>query len=472
MEKTVNWNIIFLIYAELTDSTIADPTEVVSNDVPVSIQINQLNELLLKTQLSDSISVFMISNQVEIKNQIIVGDKTKLFHLVEDIATGPNRPELMKEFTFINFAQKYQHISQAFQLIESFSQADRTLLITWDHGSAFGIFKKKLTDPKTHRNWEAYFNKNFVTLDHQEPITIVRNTTIKYNPSFYDAADKLEGSVQSDDLEFNTILSTDHLADAISEGLKKKCVDALLMYNCDMQNMHTCYSLRKCVDYLIAPEAAIASPAYDFKAIIEFIGLNGGLDVDGSMVAIKAIESLIPFYTSLGQVETLNRYAIFAVSLKNYEKKIIGFMRVFISQMIKSMRADEKLRQDVISERQKCFDFGHKLHYYQVDFINFLYDLSVTLSYPELPNYYQFFQIAYDSIIIAKLVGNDIYPNGNGSWEQVTKTPPKGVSIYFPDGGIDKRDYIARKFIIPDGPFSSSLMSEIGWAEFLNVLKY
>ena len=473
-EYIPKWNIIFLIYAELVDTTTGAPNP--PDDDDVRTQIEKLDSDILNIQLSDNLNLFTIKNSVEIKYNHVISDTTLITQLVFDSNQQKNIQKPLIKSQMQNFGQKGREIQNVFQFIDQTFPADKTLLITWDHGSVFGIFKKVIADEAQQHQKDSIFNKKYETLKtdsviknkltgEEEIFCLVKNK--KFNNEV--RVNNLTHVVENTPETIVDILTNDELANAITYGFKNKYVDVLIMFNCDMQNMHTCYSMRASVKYFVAPESIISAPGYDYVSIINLIGKNKTLDVDGAMVAMHAVNTMKQYFVKAGRAEKFEEHAMFAVCLEGYHDKIIRFMKFFIEKMTVLIDT-ESIKYTVGNTRTKCFTFGNDLHYDLVDFLNFLNKLTRSTNNTEIFDLNEYFQIKYNSIIIAQAVGNAIYPNTGISWEQMTNTPPKGITIYFPITTLNYSDPVVTDFIIPNARYSTSLLTEINWINFITKL--
>lgn len=469
-ETTPKWNIIFLIYAEIVDTTtVSDATTEIDD---VERELRKLENDILSVETSDTFNLFTIKNILEVKENYVVSDTTTVSNLTTD-STGTRSIKSLKTLYIEDFIQKGEEIRNIFQYIDQNYPADKTLLITWDHGSVFGIFKKTLRDKigglsfsgkysiVGHERIEGNYATNEAGL-----LCLVKNKKLTYHPEL---KLKTEVTVTSNKETLVDILTNDELADAITYGFKTKHVDVLIMFNCNMQNMHTCYSFRNTVKYLVAPQDAIATPGYDYASIINLIGQNTDLEVDSATIASYAIDTLQQHFYNDGNLNKLNHYAIFAVCLTDYEQKIIPCMRL-LAEKLMAMCQNEKVMYQIANERSKCYTYGIDFNYDMVDFINFLLKLNIEINDPELKLLTRYFESSYNSIIIAKKVGNNIYTNGGVCWEQAENILPKGVTVYFPTTAPDELDAVVINYMKPDSKFSTSLTQAIGWMEVLKKI--
>jgi hypothetical protein len=465
-ETTSKWNIIFLIYAELGDNTTTTSATEVDD---VKTELLKLEADILSIQPADHFNLFTIKNLLEVEGNYVVKDTTSISRMVSTLG-GLNIFDPLKELSIQDFNQKGDEIRNIFQFIDENYPAGKTLLITWDHGSVFGIFKKVLRDKMEDISFSKMYEvmgpeqtiKNNFTGD-EEKLCMVRNKKFEYHPDFKSKDQKLPADSGETIVD---ILTNDELAHAITYGFKNKFVDVLIMFNCDMQNMQACYAFSSAVKYLVAPQDAIASPGYDYKSIINLIGTNGVLEVDGAMVATCAVKTIKQFFINNGSANKFEQYAIFAVSLHGYEK-VIKFMQLLGDKLI-SLSNDDEIRNQICNERSKCHTYGIDFGYDSVDVGNFLTKLLTTVNDADLVRLTAYFKNLYNSLIIARAVGNNVYSNAGHSWEQRENIPPKGVTIYYPVKPPHKGDIVVENFISPGAKYFASLMAAVNWE---NVLK-
>src|ERR1700744_2348469 len=273
------WNIIFLIYAELADQTTIDNYPGDYDGADVRDDLNKLKKTIRNISLKDNFNVFTIENIVQIKKSpitgapSITGDHTYIKKLVFDDVKKKNRQDTRWILKKKDFAQEGPDIAGVFRHIDQNYPADKNLLVTWDHGSAFGIFKKTLTDPlpaapavplppitgspiatpeetstapqaaislsRLNKNITFPVNSgNFRILSQKDTgnggiITTLRTNlyeTLNSSLSFDEFIPAEDKEARSSDF---ALLSNDSLAAAITNGFSNNCVDVLLMFNCD-----------------------------------------------------------------------------------------------------------------------------------------------------------------------------------------------------------------------------------------------
>jgi len=168
--------------------------------------------------------------------------------------------------------------------------ANRHMIVTWGHGSIFGIFYLE-TLVQVLRNDVSNLlektDKSF-TYNLPDPVLVKRIT----NPeAVYDPSPEFLSQKDAEAVLVNfDMLTNKELADALQATLDNKRVDVLLMYNCLMQNVCTQYDFRNVVDYLVAPETGISHPGYNYIDVLDYLNTPGG--VSGGDVSRKIIGSL------------------------------------------------------------------------------------------------------------------------------------------------------------------------------------
>lgn len=133
------------------------------------------------------------------------------------------RPEVRsgRFYTDLNFLSELEHFDETnpdhvnyfFREWVLKNVAKNYFLITWDHGTSYGMFDE--------------FQRKFLTM---------------------------EG-----------------LAYAINSAFGKRCVDLIMMCNCDVHSMDTLYAFRERALHLVAPTRAFDMSGYNYSAIFDFL---------------------------------------------------------------------------------------------------------------------------------------------------------------------------------------------------------
>ncbi len=223
---------------------------------------------------------------------------------------------------------------------------EEVFFITWDHGSAFGIFRDLAAEvvavPEpfyTHLEEYPYLSLFWRTaLSRDESLKELAQKEAKKGKkllfqighTFYleipgvqkksDFAEKLglgelllyknvDGSYTTKTHQPETsgltgqpfaplqveeareILHNEELADVLAHWLNGRKVGVLLMMNCWMMNLHTMYSLRKTVQCLVAPQGDIGTPGYNYKNILRYLFNPENLFLSPQDLAVRCVTS-------------------------------------------------------------------------------------------------------------------------------------------------------------------------------------
>jgi hypothetical protein len=142
-------------------------------------------------------------------------------------------------------------------------------------------------------------------------------------------------------------------------------------------------------------------------------------------------------------------------------------MKFFVDQIISLMKRSPSIKWDIRIVRRKSYTIGYDFDYFLIDFNNFLADINRSvINNAQLISYKKYLQTATDSIIVSRFIGDDVYYTAGNSWEEVSGTLPKGISIYFPPLIPNPDNLVVKKFVSPESP----LMKTINWWGFLNIL--
>lgn len=472
------WNIIFLIYAKLGDA--ASETTYDPNLLRDTFKyLGDLKKEIKSIALSPNFNIWILENVVYLKNKQKVSDRSFLSILKHDpVNPSVNKFDIVKEYSEKNLVKSADLLKTVFQDIESCFAAEKNMIITWDHGSAFGIFKSTITDEASTP--ASSFDTFFSTISEQKifsegtsvskfTFNIVQNK--KFSKLEPEVAVTLAPDVAVEDGvlgKIEDILTNDELGTAIAGGFKNRKVDVLIMFNCYMQNMHTCYSLIDRVDFLVAPEGIISEPGYNYSIILKSIA--NYRDIDPQKLAAIAVTSMREKFICAGQSEKFEEHAMFAIDLTGY-KTIIEKMRRLVKFLGDQMALNTIFKANLIMSRSPCYELDLPLNYSMIDFINWLTYLTSIIHTESLITLKEDFESAYNKLIIAGDSGNNVYVvTTRKSWERDSNVKPKGVTIYFPTTELLETDPVAENFIFPNAAFRTSLPDAIGWLDFLTKL--
>ncbi len=141
MEK--KWVIVFLIYADFRTNEAFPMSE------EMKIEINSLLGDILTTPINDKkVRIFVIFNRIKFQLQG-VEIKTESKTILYEVGNPQNKTENeIVQCQLIPGTSQLQTVSQLTEIFKKINVGDEeVLLITWDHGSAFGIFRD--TEPRT-----------------------------------------------------------------------------------------------------------------------------------------------------------------------------------------------------------------------------------------------------------------------------------------------------------------------------------
>jgi hypothetical protein len=128
------------------------------------------------------------------------------------------------------------------------------------------------------------------------------------------------------------ILHNEELVLVFDHWLKGREVSVLLMMNCWMMNLHTMYSFRNTVKYLVAPQGDIGTPGYNYKDILQYLFTNKGVFNTAEQLALTCIATSEnrrmrrrSVRLRADKTDMIDRWKIFAVNLQ--KKNIHGSIR-------------------------------------------------------------------------------------------------------------------------------------------------
>ena len=509
----VRWNIILVIYAEINNHTrvvtAGGTDEPQAERFETFTYLKALKREISSFPLSPNYKVFIVENIIKLDSENVVTDNVTTVRVQQSVGGNPKKKRLFRLATqpMANPLQKADTLAYIFKCISDFKGlpateenwvADKNLLITWDHGSGFGIFKsdvRQLTKQKNqnftiHDQFDFIIDNKFQivlpetliendTERQSSAIQVIRNKSYKYNSvdfsnhhsiknlSFIE--DQQEPLSNIDDLI--VILTNHELELAIKKGFGANGVDILLMFNCCMQSLHSNYALKDCVKVMIAPEGQISVPGYDYKAILVKINENPSIDIE--CLSKCVLSSMEAKFHRRGLGDLFQEHALFAIRLKNYHDLIIEPIKSLVEDLTAYVKNNLVNGGRVITSRDDCFEMTSPLYYYIIDIINWLPKLNILTNgaYKNKFVLEQFLANCNDAIC-EKRVGPPemVYRGVNGSFDD--DVSPQGYSIYFPEDKInyDEGDLTRRLFINSDAPHPDLLVKAINWLPFLEEL--
>jgi hypothetical protein len=393
---------------------------------------------------------------------------------------------------------------------------DEIFLITWDHGNGFGVFNQESPDIPTaatpiddemelklYPALKAFWDEATAKTKFKDFLdTKKNNSTISadiragsdlYSLSLEDAATIAPALIKQSSLEtFDLIREGDsflvkkgtvrdgdknasgiklkgpqppealmngELARVIEKWLAKRDdrkVGVLLMLNCCMMNLHTIYSLRNTVKFLVAPQSSIDNPGYNYQDSLRSIYAAYPDSLAPQELADNIVEfSHNPFLFERAKAlntdhpETIDLRAIVNIRLDYADAPSpIDNLITTIGQFIGNLNAllandPEKANVHLLKYvRTLCFNFGSRVAP-MVDLPNFLAALASASGNLNPRIIKQGFSDAIGALqenaqaelkgIKTRFIGpKAYYSDYKPTPGQLTGMSPTGYSIYFP----------------------------------------
>lgn len=403
------WTIIILIYAEIH----------IKNKQSLFCEIGSFFSELLRVPLPENIKLLILLN----KSRLIglePNSKNGSTALYEVSQPPERKQKYLRVLYYQKTADTLQNAEKLGEILESIStdkylnkgvvtKGKRYAVITWGHGSVYGIFKAL---PNTSTSQQvAWSQKSF------------------------------------------EILTNEAISLAFKNGFKQKRVDILLMHNCLMMNVHACRALMDCVDYLVAPQTMIEAPSYNYKAILKGFGQQ---EADAETISLLCVDTLTNERNNEEQSK-IDQWAVFAVKLETY-KEVVETIDQIAATLLQALASNNRLRILIKTARNRCYQFDQDLNYHQIDFIHWFDELINQISVDEkidqvllneLFNFKNKLQKSVTACLTAKYLGQNIY--NKKLQAGIIKLPPSGLSIYFPKQKVNAQANY-KFFIQPGSP--------------------
>ncbi|MEO6632050.1 MAG: clostripain-related cysteine peptidase, partial [Mucilaginibacter sp.] len=424
------WLIIFLIYA---DFTAKEKQEGDIEKLKITIN-NMLGDIITTPIVPDQSRMYVVMNSIKFvfndpKNGI---DDKSAFYTIE--RTADRKQNHITKCEILDNSIYYAPTTDGGQVLQKACQLEAILkktcvkadeevfLITWDHGSSFGMFRAQPHSPdvlsvkkEVERNLLQFpFLKQFWDKARKQHLhgaktgKIVEESLIEPckeskkagdiktdNGVYVASGNSAEPSQSPQSVSVQPIprvaeiLTNRELNDALQGwlGCNRK-VGVLLMVNCWMMNLHTMYALRDSVHCLVAPQGNIDCPGYNIKDILTEITSAKKNGIQPTELAKVCVTTIDNDYSKakaaiLSPIEpdVIERFRIFAVDLS---RRQIGNGSCLGNQ-IKSLDALCKLLVDEIGGsparenlihffkyiRSACFDFSGGVTQ-TIDIVNWL----------------------------------------------------------------------------------------------------
>lgn len=315
-------------------------------------------------QLSDSVTNLFEVGAGEGKNSIlrsIVLDKGSI-----PMNGAPNQP--------FHHVDKLSRILQDYISVEA---DEEVFVITWDHGSSFGIFRSESKAIKA-----THFKSIEEELRSYPNLKSFWEATA--DPGSNEAA-VISGQLLQEEA-VTEIMSNDELSDIFQEWLKGKKVGVLLMMNCWMMNLHSIYSYKDTVKCFVAPQGGIDFPGYYMKGILEELYLSDPVPSELAKVCVEQSDSPAAIQRirdlRIDPEEGVLTWKIFAIDLEATDKgkRVTDLLFEILRDIIGSMhneldnlesQASPGYRYLLLYSRAICFPFsGRKT--FMIDIPNWL----------------------------------------------------------------------------------------------------
>ena len=274
-----------------------------------------------------------------------------------------------------------------------------------------------------------------------------------------------------------------------SKDRKYKKLSVLLMLNCSMMNLHTLYSLRNVIKFLVAPQSLIDNPGYNYRDILNSIYNSPALP----MTPERLSENIVCFShntffkdsaatLNIAHPDTIDLRTIVNIRL-DYPghpspiDRLIKMLKQIVTQLNilagPKKDPDNSVRHLLKYVRQFCFNFtDEKIP--MIDLPNFLSAL-VTVSSGLNPEIIQgdlktaikdLQNNAQEELpgIKTRFIGqNAYYVEYKPPIEILTGRPPTGYSIYFPVDvpNMQFTDIVKNDQLLKDFPEWRSLIDTI-----------
>lgn len=417
--------------------------------------------------------------------------EAKLFQIVPAIEKDKFHSSELKNYGQINIGSTI-NLTAIFSEIHEQFPSERIMLYTWDHGSGFGVWE---ADPisvnaikfNTLNELESFIlntesdeqparfkvinndivnmeNEAFRKKDQQKEGRDLFPEDFK-NISFFGKVDRY---IELAEVKEETdILTNEELAESIKQGFKGQKVDILIMVNCFMQMTETGFSLKDCVNYLVACETAFWAYGFDYASIFNRIITRP--DSNSEDITKLFIETVENTYRRINKLQYLDDVVVSACDLSYAES-----LADAVNDMVKIINSDtatyypliKKARKDSTEISSLIFKKGEIPLPYPLFIIDLLYFVSLLADKNHKMKRLLkklFDEVVNNKYIIARRVGSD-FEMADINIEKVN-----GFSIYFPQNKKDiDRDYY-RYFYKHNARFEIAFSRKTLWSQFIPV---
>ena len=402
--QSSKWLVIFLIYADFTTN------EQLAMIDRMKIMVNSMLSDLITTPIDNNlIRIFVAMNSIKyvLSDSVNQTDDITAFFTIKNRKTGVqnyiSNCELIDNsghYKEVNGAQVLQKAEQLAAVLKKTAvQPDEQIfLITWDHGSAFGIFRQEdqILNPNVVRTeidenlsqypfiklfWDKMREKDkngilknkpaenaYTTIQLGHDLLKIKNSPENQDklkhflkkkcPFVYDekagrirfpdtgsavqqqTAGDQAAAILSNEIPVEpkaaVILTNSDLNACLENWLGNRKVDVLMMSNCWMMNLHTMYALRNTVKCLVAPQGSIDLPGYNLKDILLIICGYSPTGLKAEDLAINCVETIDNTYSQAK-----------AVMLDRDEPGILNLFKIFAVDLSKTTNGKSTLETHI-----------------------------------------------------------------------------------------------------------------------------
>ncbi|MET0465216.1 MAG: hypothetical protein ABW007_18790 [Chitinophagaceae bacterium] len=325
LQPRYEWAFIFVIYAnhDAEDEAVPNPSPGGGQVNATARWVGHLYNDLNKLKIDQKHKILILHNRI-----INEMDITYL----QELSTPAGRIRPIDEIREQYLLQKPKELGNRLKQLLRGVQAKKHCVVFCDHGSIFGINKVHLPDG------------SFLPTPAKNPLF--------RNYSFYDDKDSVAKLVleNKEKMERSSVsfevLTNEELVAALKAGIGKK-VDLLMMYNCNMANLMTLFSLQGYVEILLGAASTMNYPGYNFKYVLSNLSSNQGLHLHEDCQQTSAIELTRLFLTSFvdnnpkyeSQAEEIESWTIAAFYPDDLTQQFLFRFNALCQVMIKHIDA-------------------------------------------------------------------------------------------------------------------------------------
>ncbi|MEX6690038.1 clostripain-related cysteine peptidase [Danxiaibacter flavus] len=284
-DNTTNpeWLIIILVYNHKYLDQLNGPT---AGFIPMECQKNHLFNAFEDIKYNNNYKVVLVENRLEFFEE---NKQIKVREVINIVNKDPSRLDTVaRHIPSDGDMTSSAKLSKLLKDIKSKVTAKKHALITFGHGSIFGInlisSPNYSLQPVYNRLVDLSFcNQQPKSKDQPTPTKVNILDKIDVNQYFVNNAATPEhffnndGSLKKEligsrekileEIDKDIILSNRDIAETIKDVYGK--LDLLVMFNCLMQSVFTQFELKDCVDYFVAPVSGISHPGFNYRGIFE-----------------------------------------------------------------------------------------------------------------------------------------------------------------------------------------------------------